>query len=48
MNKINHLLKKKAREERERRQAAKVIKGIIIALFLIMALSLAAYYAVAS
>lgn len=41
-------LKKKAREAMERRQAYNVIKGIIIALFLIVALGLGAYYFVAS
>ncbi len=48
MTNITHKLKQKAREEKERRQAYNVVKGIIIALFLIVALGLTAYYVVAS
>lgn len=46
MNKVQHNLKRKAREAMERRQAMNVIKGIIIiVLLLIAALGTAAYLA---
>ena len=43
MKKVQHNLKRKAREAMERRQAMNVIKGIIIVLLLIAALGTAAY-----
>lgn len=42
----NKLLKKQQREQRELRQARRVTGGIILALLLVMALGLLAYYLV--